>query len=142
VRADVLEREFAGLVGRLQLREEYLRLFAAVVRDAWDARQALSKAQVASALSKMEELKSRRNKLIDALVDGAISREAYQNRLDTLEVDLAVASGSAQDAVVENLEIDALITYAQRFLGVYAVCGRMRALKIGCGSNRSLFPKV
>jgi hypothetical protein len=102
VRADVLEREFAGLVGRLQLREEYLRFFAAVVRDAWDARQALSKAQVASALSKMEELKSRRNKLIDELVDGAISREAYQNWLDTLEVDLAVAAGSAQDAVVEE----------------------------------------
>jgi hypothetical protein len=40
-------------------------------------------------LAKVEELKSPRNKLVDA----------------------------AQDAVVENLEIDAVTAYAQRLLG-------------------------
>ncbi len=115
--ADILEREFTTLLESLQLRQDFLRLFAEVTRDVWGARHVQSKAQLASALAKMDELKARRNKLVDALIDEKISREVYQSCLATLEDDLALASRAAQDAVIDHVEIEAVIDYAQRLLG-------------------------
>jgi Recombinase zinc beta ribbon domain len=119
--ADILEREFAALLATLQLRQDLLRLLAAVIRDVWDTRHAHVKAQLTSALATMEELKARRNKLVDAMIDEKISRDAYQSRLSKLEDDLGLASRAAQDAVVDHVEIEAVIGYAQRLLGDLSV---------------------
>jgi hypothetical protein len=58
-----------------------------------------------------------RDKLVDALLLEKISQHVYQSRLTKLEDDLALAARAAQDAVVDHIEIEAVITYAQRLLG-------------------------
>jgi hypothetical protein len=115
--ADILEREFVALLGTLQLRQNYLQAFAAVTRDVWNTRHTQVKTQLATALASIDELKVLRDKLVDALLFEKISQHVYQSRLATLEDNLALASRAAQDAVVDHIEIEAVITYAQRLLG-------------------------
>jgi hypothetical protein len=89
-------------------------MFVEASRDLWNTRNSESKQHLKSALARIDELKERRNRLVDALIDKSISTEAYQNRLDALEIELSQASRSAHDAVVDHLEIDRIIAYGQR----------------------------
>jgi site-specific DNA recombinase len=118
--ADILEREFVVLLGTLQLRQNYLQAFAAITRDVWNTRHAQVKTQLATAAVRIGELTVLRDKLVDALLLEKISQHVYQSRLAKLEDDLALASRAAQDAVVDHIEIEAVITYAQRLLGNFS----------------------
>jgi site-specific DNA recombinase len=111
-----LETSFLSLLSLVQFKSEYLRMFRAVVEDAWKERGEHSKQAVALASKTLSDFKNDREKLIDAVVDKRISKEIYDERIERLDEQIAFASIALHDASIEEMEIDTLLTFAERVL--------------------------
>lgn len=70
----LLESEFLKLIEQLQPKPEYLRLFSAVVLDVWKQRQSEATKVGTTLQSRVDELKSKRQRVIDAFFARAVHR--------------------------------------------------------------------
>jgi hypothetical protein len=68
-----VEDAFVALLDALRPRPEFLRLFKAVVLDVWKARQAEATTLTETLSRRASEIRSRREKLVDAFVYSAPS---------------------------------------------------------------------
>ena len=114
---DRLEASFLSLLTKVQFKPEYGRLFRSVVEDAWKARGEHSREAVALATKTLASLKDEKERLVDAIIDKRISQEIYDERLEGLEQRIAFAEIAVHDASIDELEIDTLLTFADRVLG-------------------------
>jgi hypothetical protein len=138
---DILHREFSQLLETLQLKQALLPLFAAIAKQLWETRSKEAGRRVKAALSKIDELKLRRNALVDAFIDKMITSEVYSARLEGLENDLELANRAAQDAVIRDLEIDAVIAYGQRLLGNLTALWSRLSYRESVAFQKIIFPE-
>jgi len=68
----------------------------------------------------LEELADRKNRLVDALLDGRIDQKTYDGRVDRLQVEIAEAESHLRDVDLENIDIEAVLNFAERLLSAPA----------------------
>ena len=108
-----LESEFLKLIEQLQPKAEYLNLFREIVLDVWKDRQKETIKLVSALESRVTELKAKRQKLIEAFVyQHSIEKSIYQEQLELIDDDIALAQLDVHDAKLEELDIEAALNYA------------------------------
>jgi len=101
------------LIEQLQPKAEYLNLFREIVLDVWKDRQKETIKLVSALESRVTELKAKRQKLIEAFVyQHSIEKSIYQEQLELIDDDIALAQLDVHDAKLEELDIEAALNYA------------------------------
>ena len=80
-----MESEFIELMKTLQPKQEYLRLFEAIVLDVWKEQRTEANKTIEGLANRLDTIRERSNKLTEAFVyDKLIDRETYQDQLARL----------------------------------------------------------
>lgn len=110
-----LETKFLGLLDQLRPRPEFLALFRRIVLDVWDSRRQDIAAQRAAAERKIQELKRRKDQLLEAFIyQKAIDQETYKDQLDKLNEGLTLAEVDQHGQRSEELDVEAVLAFAER----------------------------
>ncbi|MBM3778297.1 MAG: hypothetical protein FJW23_08670 [Acidimicrobiia bacterium] len=117
-RANVVEMTFAALLQGLQPRPEYLRLFNAVVLDAWKTERAHAEEMRAAYEQRAEDVRRNLQRVEDAfLIDRSIDERSYWDMRDRLREQLALAEMTATEARNEHLDVEGVLAFAEHVLG-------------------------
>jgi hypothetical protein len=116
VRKDELERAFIALLMRVQFLEVHATLFREVVTSSWKEQVERSRNSEVLANQELEKLRTRKLRLIDAMLDKRPSQADYEDRLTVLDKDILLAEAELRDAQVDDLEIDTLLRFAESVL--------------------------
>jgi site-specific DNA recombinase len=127
VRAELLHDRFLEFVRQHQPNSDYLRLFHKVVIDVWDKKQADAVALARKLERKVDEIKARKRKLLEAMVyQQTLTRVEYDEMRIPLEHELAEAENYLCQARLDETEIDAVLDFAEDLLlnaaGVWERC--------------------
>jgi len=90
-RREVFETAFIRFLEEQQPQPAYLKLFAAVVRDVWRKKNREAEEALTACRQQIRSLKDRREKLIDAMLDGRLTEFEARERLDRLNDDIVAA---------------------------------------------------
>ena len=109
----LLENEFLKLIERLQPKPEYLVLFREIVLDVWKQRQAEAIKLAATLQSRLDSLKARRQRVIDAFLhDRSIDKATYQEQVDLLNEEVTLTELEIYDTKIEELDLEAALNFA------------------------------
>jgi site-specific DNA recombinase len=111
-----LERAFVDLLARLQLRPEFMRLFKAVVLDVWKQREGSARDERARRERQVAALRTKLDRLAEKLTDDLIDDETYRRLRARVRERIAAAEVELGDAVIEHLDMDATLAFAERLL--------------------------
>lgn len=117
VRKSEMEEKFLALIGRMQPRPSYIRLFREIVMDVWKDRQKEA-VTIATALSlRVQELEQKKQRVIEAFVHRReIDKETYEDQLDRTREEIAVAELELHDAKLEEFDMEASLGFATNVL--------------------------
>jgi site-specific DNA recombinase len=117
LRKEKLEAKFTELLERMQIRQEYVDLFRQIVLDQWEKQNDATIDMLAACQREIKQLGEQKEKLIDAFVYAkAISRETYNERLDKLEEEIALAKMWLHDAQLDEVDLESVLSFAEKFL--------------------------
>ncbi len=112
-----LEREFLKLIEQLQPKPEYLKLFREIVLDVWRQRQGEKIKLVATLESRLDSLKAKRQRVIDAFVhENKIDKSTYQEQVDLLNEQITLVELEIYETKLEELDIETSLNYATNAL--------------------------
>ena len=112
-----LAAEFLDLLGTLRPAPTYVRLFEAIVKDVWAERHANSARTVELADQRARGLRQRLSELDETFVfTKAIDGRSYNSMRDELREELALAEIAAQEARIEELDIEAALAASEMIL--------------------------
>jgi DNA invertase Pin-like site-specific DNA recombinase len=113
-----LESAFTDLVSRLVPKPEYIALFNAIVLDVWRDRQDEA-IRVRTRLERViEDKRSRLDRIDEAfLFERSIDRQAYERQRDLLREALTLTEMELNDAVLDQLDVEGLLAFAEHLLG-------------------------
>ena len=87
------------MIEQLQPKPEYLRLFRAIVLDVWKKRQSEATNLGATLQSRVDELKSKRQRVIDAFLhDRSIDQSTYKEQVNLLNEEITLAELEIHDS--------------------------------------------
>jgi site-specific DNA recombinase len=110
-----LEQKFLTHLESLRPRPEFLSLFRAIVLDVWKTKREDHAARRAAAEKKIVDLKRRKEQLVEAFIyQRAIDQTTYQQQLDKLNESMALAEIDQHDERTEELDIEAVLDFAER----------------------------
>lgn len=94
-----------------------MRLFNAIVLDLWNARRG----EVKACRSKLEAVVRQKQERLDRAVDAflyerSIDRQTYERERDILREQLALAEMELNDAVLEDLDVEGVLGFAEHVL--------------------------
>ncbi len=113
----MLEGRFLDLMARLTPKQEYLVLFQRIVLDTWKQKQGEAGVTRATLERRIDDLKEKKNRLVDAFVyRAAINEETYREQMEELEERLTLTDIELQDAKTEELDVEALLQFAHAVL--------------------------
>jgi site-specific DNA recombinase len=114
----LLESEFLKLIEQLQPKPEYLALFREIVLDVWKQRQAQATEIAATLQSRLDTLKARRQRVIDAFLhERSIDKSTYQEQVNLVDEEITLAELEIYDTKIEELDLEAALNFAVRALG-------------------------
>ena len=111
-----LDALFVTLLARLQPRPEYMRLFKAIVLDVWRKRTATVREERARLEQRVADAQRKLDRIADLLTDGMLDPAAYQRQRERCQQGLAVAEATLAETVVEHLDVEATLGYAETVL--------------------------
>ncbi len=112
-----LERAFLDLLERLQPDPGYMKLFNAVVRDAWRTRQLESRATRATLEKRVQVLRERQDHLDETFIfQKKIDQSSYERQRDKLREERALAEMELHDATLEELDVEGILVFAEHVL--------------------------
>ena len=116
-RREDMERKFVTFLAALQPKSEYLRLLGEIVIDVWKRRQAQAAASHALIQKHLDSLRERKNLLVEAFVyKRALDRQTYEEELDRLREEIALAELEESDARLDELDVEATVNFGQHVL--------------------------
>lgn len=137
-----MEETFTELLTRLQPKPEYLRLFKAVVLDVWKGHQTEASKVTGAVRRRIDSIAQRKNRVIDAyLHEGKIDQVTYQDQLDRLREEHALAEMELNEARIDELDIEAVVICHRRCWRRFPLLGRSNARK-NSAFRRYCFQKV
>jgi hypothetical protein len=109
-----LEGHFVDLLGTLRPEPAYMRLFNAVVLDVWKHRQK----EVEKLRRNLENVVSQKRERLDRIDEAflherSIDRQTYERQRDQVREQLALAEIELNDAVLDQLDIDGVLAFAE-----------------------------
>jgi site-specific DNA recombinase len=109
-----LENHFVDLLGTLRPEPAYMRLFNAIVLDVWKHRQN----EVEKLRRNLEDVVSQKKERLDRIDEAflherSIDRQTYERQRDQLREQLALAEIELNDAVLDQLDIDGVLAFAE-----------------------------
>jgi site-specific DNA recombinase len=117
VRREEMERLFVDFLGQLKPKFEYLRLFGAIIIDVWKQKQEQATALHEAVLRRVKELHGRKQSLVEAFIyKREIDRVTYQEQLDKLNEELALAEIGERDARIDELDVQAALSFGEFLL--------------------------
>lgn len=117
VRKEVLETAFIAELERMRPRPEFMKLFREVVLDAWHQRLEGAREMQDRLRARISTIEERMTALDETYIfRRGIDQPTYERHRDQLREELALANLELQDARVEELDIDAVIGYAEQLL--------------------------
>ncbi len=111
-----MEEAFVELLCRASPRVEYVRLFREVILDVWRTRRQDAGAAEAALHKRLQDLERRRGQVVDAYLDRVISEEACRAKQAELDADIAAVRIELHQAQDDQLDVDALLGFAERLL--------------------------
>ncbi|OGF05536.1 MAG: hypothetical protein A2W00_01750 [Candidatus Eisenbacteria bacterium RBG_16_71_46] len=83
------------------------------MRDVWSRREEGVRDDRARLNERLAALRAKRDRLADLLVEGTLDTAAYHRRRDKLDQELALAEDSLQDTVIEHLDVERILGFAE-----------------------------
>ena len=115
-RAD-LEGQFLDLLERLRPEPRYMNLFTAMVLEVWKRASDDVTARQEGLKKALADLEARKARLHDVYIyQQGIGRELYQEHLDQLNTDIAMAELDLHDARIEALDVEGILDFARYVL--------------------------
>jgi hypothetical protein len=99
---------------QLTPRSEALPLFSAIMRDVWKRKQSDSEALLRTVAQRLSSLAGRKNRLVDALLDGQIDQPTYEEQLDRLKAEAEKTEAELGDAGAEGLSVETILAFIER----------------------------
>jgi site-specific DNA recombinase len=116
VRRDVLEKEFASLLERLAPEMRYMRLFKEIVRQVWKQKISTSEGVLRVAKSKLADLETRKNQLVDFLLNGRLDQKTYEEQTERLRRQVESAEKDLREADMQQLDVEAVLGFAEKLV--------------------------
>jgi hypothetical protein len=109
-----LQGAYVEALADLAPEPEFLRLFRAVVMDAYQTRQADARQQVVETERRLAQIEKRKARLEEAyLFEQTLDRDAYMQQRDRLSEERALALLTRHEAEVDGLDVEAVLNYAE-----------------------------
>jgi hypothetical protein len=113
-----LESLFVERLRALQPDPDYLRLFNAIVRDVWREQQTEARRLREETQRNLEAVSRRLDQLESAFIyDKRVDRETYERQRDKLREESALLELRLHDTRIDELDIDALLAFAEHVVG-------------------------
>ena len=115
IRKDTLHLDFAVLIESMRPRPEFWALLKVVLSEVCAVKQAQQTETLARSRKRLDTLESKKQKLIDALLDGKLSQTIFDDQLEKVEAE--IARHSVPSETVENpADVDNLLSFGEWFL--------------------------
>ena len=109
-----MENQFLDFLRGLRPRPEYLRLFREIVLDVWKQRQDEAKLGCGVLQRRITDLEDRRRRLLEAYVyKSTVDADLYRREDDRLSQEIAMARLELHEAVLEELDIEGVLDFAE-----------------------------
>ena len=110
----VLEGRFVELLSTLRPEPEYMRLFNAIILDVWKNRQGEVEQQRRRLENVVRQKRERLDRVDEAFLhERSIDRQTYERQRDQLRQQVALAEMKLNDAVLDQLDIDGVLAFAE-----------------------------
>ena len=116
VRRERMEDEFAALVERLAPERQYMRLFKEIVRQLWKQRQSDSEAILRVAKGKLDDLRFRKDRLVEFLLAGRLDQQTYDEQTERLNSEMEAAKEEFASADLECMDVEAVLEFAEKLV--------------------------
>jgi hypothetical protein len=114
VRKERLEGAFVDLLQHLQPTPEYLKLFRAVVLDAWKDRQGGARSLREGLQARVEGINRRLEQLEEKFIyANAIDQTTYDRQRDKLREELALVRLELKEAKVEEIDLEGVLAFTE-----------------------------
>ena len=107
-----LEDSFVDLLDELRPPPGYMKLFKAVVYDVWKKRRDEAGSVVDAPQRRIRDTQQKLDRLMHAIVDGAVDRQLYDRERERLGAELAALRVRMNDATTEELDVEEVLSYA------------------------------
>jgi site-specific DNA recombinase len=142
IRREALESQFLALLDGLRPRAEFIRLFRAIVLDAWKERRAGAGRLRIELEDRIRGLRERETRLEDAyLFEKLIDVTTYERQRDRIRQDIAVSELELEDAKLDEIDVEGLLGFAEHVLGNAATLWLEADVDQKQRIQRALFPK-
>ena len=112
-----LEVAFIQLLETLQPEAGYIRLFNALVLEAWNERRGQTEQLRRTLESRVRQLRERLDRTDEAFLhERSIDRQTYERQRDQLREQLALAELELGDAVLDQVDVEGLLAFAEHLL--------------------------
>jgi site-specific DNA recombinase len=114
VRREEMERLFVEFLSQLKPKSNYLRLFSEIILDVWKQKQAQATSARQAAQQRLSKLVLRKQRLVEAFVyERVIDQRTYQEQLDRLNEEIALAEIEERDARIDEMDVDTALGFAE-----------------------------
>jgi site-specific DNA recombinase len=118
VRAEALEESFANLLNELQPAPELVRLFKEEVLNVWNQTQKEARDEQARLSWRLQGIQKKKDRLVEAHVhEQTIDAKTFREHMERLREQEAMAKLERYDAELEDLDVGAVLAFAERTLG-------------------------
>jgi len=105
------------LIEQVKPKPEYLNLFKEIVIDVWRQRQSEILKLGATLQSRVDGLKARRQRVIDAFLhERSIDKPTYKEQLDLLNEEIALAELEIHETRIDEMDLEAALNFATNAL--------------------------
>jgi site-specific DNA recombinase len=117
LRKEKLEEDFFKYLGMLRPEAGYLKLFKAIVLDAWKGKCEDAFAIHGALEQKIARLKERKQRVLDAFLhDRVIDKATYQEQASRLDEEITSAQLDLNETDREELNVEAALEFAEEVL--------------------------
>jgi len=111
-----LEQEFISLLESIVPKKEVLRLFQEIVKATWKERYKMSSQAQITLQRALDELKAKREALIEKNLRGVYSDELFKEQLVKIDEEILIKKSLLSESEMDKIDIETLLNFASRFL--------------------------
>ena len=116
VRKEKMEGDFETLLAGLSLTPGAVRLVREITVDVWKKRHAEAEERRQTVERTVRAIREKKKRLLDKLVDGTITDEAYREKLERIEAETDFGVGALIGAEVDERTRNADLAFAEKVL--------------------------
>jgi len=112
--AESLEQKYLAILDKMRMNPALVSNFVEIILDVWREKHADALQRVEAAKQQQKKSEERRQRLVDAMVDGLLDKETFQKQSKRLEVEIAAARCEVEDARLKDLNVEEALEFAKQ----------------------------